>query len=141
MEIRYILGQTIKLFETTGNYDLVLLHIPAHSSGPPPHLHRNMTEFMLIVKGELEFVQQGEARVLKTGDYIDIPPNIVHTFNNRSHLECEVISIHEPKGFSKFFRKFGIPAEEPNALKRSCDSNIVSEIIRTAADFDMEIRE
>ena len=140
MEIRYVLGQTIKILETSGNYDLVTIHIPPHTSGPPPHLHKSITEFMMVVKGELEFVLENQARILKTGDYVDIPVNTVHTFNNKSDLECEVISIHEPKGFSKFFRKFGIPAGESRAIERSLDSNIITEIIRTAADFDMEIK-
>ena len=139
MEIRYLLGQTIKLYESSGDYDLVRIHIPCHTSGPPPHLHSNITELILVVGGELEFRLGNDLMVLKTGDYVDIPANVVLTFNNTSDQECQLISIHAPAGFAKFFQEFGILAEEPNALERSNEPNIVSEIIRMAADFDMEI--
>lgn len=139
METRYLLGQTIKLYETSGNYDLVHIHMPAHTSGPPPHLHKSISEFILIIKGELEIIIADQIKVLKAGESIDIPIHTIHTFNNKSDFECITLNIHDPKGFAKFFRKFGVLTEEPNAFQRSIDPSIIEGIIKTANDFDMEI--
>ena len=140
METRYLLGQTIILYETSGNYDLIQIHIPPRTQGPPPHLHKSITEFIMIIEGELEIAIFDDVRILKAGESIDIPVNTVHTFNNKSTEDCKFLSIHDPKGFGNFFRKFGIPRDEPSALKRSMDPNTIDEIIKTANDFDMEIR-
>ncbi len=140
METRYLLGQTINLYETSGDYDLIQVCIPAHTSGPPPHLHKNFDEFFLLIEGELEVLLAGTVSILKAGEFIDIPVNTIHTFNNISDSQCTLFSIHHPKGFAKFFKKFGIPDGEPNALERSLDPLIIEEIIKTADDFDMDMK-
>ncbi len=140
METRYLLGHTIKLFEASGDYDLIELCIPAHTSGPPRHLHKSFSEFIIVIEGELEVLRAETVKVLKAGEFVDIPVRTVHTFNNISDSQCKLFSIHHPKGFAEFFKKFGIPVEEPGALERSLNPSIAEEIIKTADDFDMEIK-
>ena len=126
-------------YDTAGDYDLMMAETPPHVPGPPPHLHKSYKEAFLIVEGEMEFMINGELRTVKAGESIDVPPNTLHTFNNRTNAPCKWINIHSPKGFRDFFENLGVPAHEANAVERSVSEEIIQQVIQTAADYDMHI--
>ena len=136
---KWVLGHKVTTHSTTGDYDLMMAETPTHVPGPPPHLHHNYKEAFIIVEGELEFMINGKIKVVKAGESVDIPPNTLHTFNNKSDQPCKWVNIHSPKGFTDFFEQIGIPAEEQNAQERSIDPAIIQQVISTAADYDMRI--
>ncbi len=137
---RWVLGHLVTTYPISGDYDLMLAETPAHVPGPPPHLHHSYKEAFLILEGEMEFFIAGETRVVKAGESVDVPPNTLHTFGNKSDQPCKWINIHSPKGFSDFFAEIGIPAEEENAQERSIEPTLIQKVIETAADHDMKIQ-
>lgn len=136
---KWVLGHKVTPYFTSGDYDLMMGETPARVQGPPPHLHYNYKESFLIVEGEMVFMVNGELITAKAGEAVDLPPNTLHTFDNKSDQPCKWINIHSPKGFSEFFEKMGIPVTEPNARKRSLAPELIQEVIKTAKDFDMNI--
>ena len=140
MEIRYLLGQKIIIYNTDSDYDLVELSIPKKSQGPPLHMHNNCAESFLVIEGELEIMVNEKKKLLKAGDSITIPLKVWHTFNNVSDQDCICINIHKPKGFSGFFKTHGISIKEDSAIEKSISKDIIDQIIKTAKDFDMHIK-
>ena len=137
---KWVLGHKVTPFFTSGNYDLVLAETPPQVPGPPPHSHNTYKEFFLIIEGEMEFMVNGEVKVLKAGDSLDVLPNTLHTFSNKSDKPCKWINIHSPKGFLDFFEKIGVSADEPNAVEKSVAPELIQKVITTAGDHDMIIK-
>ena len=88
----------------------------------------------------VEFFVNGKTMTVKAGESIDVPPNTLHTFSNKSDSTCKWINIHSPKGFREFFEKLGVPANEPDAASRSVAPEIIQQVIQTAADYDMHVQ-
>lgn len=137
---KWVLGHKITPFETTGDYDLMMGETPQMVKGPPPHLHHSFKEVFLMVEGEMEFMVNGEIKVCKAGESIDIPPETLHTFGNKSDRPCKWINIHSPKGFRNFFETLGVSVNDPNAQEKSVSPEIIQEVIKTAGDYDMIIK-
>jgi len=53
------------------------------------------------------------------GDFVDLPPNTVHTFINNTEENVIWITGWRPKGLQKFFRDFGIPSTQEGAQEKS----------------------
>lgn len=137
---KWILGHKVTTYDTSADYDLMMGESPAMTQGPPSHLHYSYKEVFLIVEGEMEFMVDGEIKILKAGESIDILPKTLHTFGNNSDKPCKWVNIHSPKGFRKFFENLGIPITENNALERSIAPEVIQKVIQTAADFDTYIK-
>ena len=135
-----MLGHKVTNYDTTGDYDLMMAETPPHVPGPPPHVHHDYKEAFLILEGEMEFLVNGNVKTLKAGDSLDVPPNTLHTFSNKSDSPCKWINIHSPKGFRNFFEDVGVSASEENAQANSVAPEVIQKVIATAADYDMVIK-
>ncbi len=135
----WVLGHKITPHLISGDYDLVTIETPPHVAGPPPHLHHTYTESFIVIEGEMEFMVNGETKVLKAGESIEIPPNTLHTFSNKSDQTCKWVDIHSPKGFIDFFAAIGIPVGEDNAQENSVAPAVVEKVVESAADYDMRL--
>lgn len=135
----WVLGHLITLLDTSGDYDLALIDTPAHTPGPPPHYHTNCSEMSYILEGSAEFFIDGETKIYRAGEYVDMPPNTLHTFNNISNQPVKVLNIHSPSGFRKFFEELGVSPTEENAQKNSVKEELIAKTIQIAPQHDMHI--
>ena len=119
---------------------MVVGETPPNVPGPPPHFHSALSEVFMVIEGEMEFAINGKVKILKQGESVDLPPNVVHTFKNGGSSTCKWVNIHSPKGFLSFFKEMGVPATESEAMKKSIDESIISKVMQTAADYDMHIK-
>jgi len=133
------LGHKIKVFSTSGNYDLIQGETLPDVPGPPPHYHALLSETFYVLDGMMEFLVNGESVVLQKGDSIDLPPHTVHTFKTIGDSPSRYLNIHSPKGFLSFFNEFGIDAAEQNAFQKSVDPTVISAVIDQAVIFDMHL--
>ncbi len=136
----WVLGHKISTIEVSGNYDMVIGETAPYVPGPPPHFHTALNEVFMVLEGEMEFLINGETKILHQGESVDLPPNVVHTFNNVGSSSCKWLNIHSPKGFSSFFEEMGIQENESEAMKKSVDESIINKVMQTAADYDMHIK-
>ena len=137
---KWVLGHKVTPHDTSGDYDLMMAETPPHVPGPPPHLHHSYKESFLIVEGEMEFFVNGETKILRAGESIDIPPGTLHTFGNKSDQVCKWVNIHSPKGFRDFFETLGVDEDQQNAVEQSIAPEVIQRVIQTAADYDMIIK-
>jgi len=136
----WVLGHKISPVKVSGNYDMVIGETAPNIPGPPPHFHSGLNEVFMVLEGEIEFLINGELKKVKQGESIDLPPNVVHTFNNVGSSTCKWLNIHSPKGFLSFFEEMGIPESESEAMKKSVDESIINKVMQTAANYDMHIK-
>ena len=136
----WVLGHRITTAVSTGNYDLVEIETPAQTPGPPPHVHQKYTEFFLVTEGEVEFMLNGEKRVLKAGSSVDIPPGSTHTYRNATDQPCKMVNIHSPKGFLEFFRTIGISEGIAQAKESSVSQQAIEKVMEVSQQFDIEFQ-
>ena len=137
---RWVIGHKISPVHVTGDYDMVIGQTPAHVPGPPPHFHSGYNEVFLVLEGEMEFMVNGEIRTVRPGESVDLPPETLHTFSNKSDQSCKWVNIHSPKGFSAFFEDVGISDEEGDAMAKSVDDSVIQRVMQIAAQHDMHIK-
>jgi mannose-6-phosphate isomerase-like protein (cupin superfamily) len=93
--------------DTDGDWSLIEHGTPANTDGPPPHIHRNMTETFYIIEGELSFFCEGKEKIMGKGSVVQVPPGKVHTYNNRSGKPALYLLHMSPGGFEDYFRELG----------------------------------
>lgn len=72
--------------------------LPPGAFPPPPHIHPTQTEEFEVVEGPFELMVDGDWRTLETGEKASVPPQVLHTFRNKSEDTKIVHSTHSPAG-------------------------------------------
>ena len=81
-----VTGHAFRLLRTardTGGERLEMeVTYPSSSIRPPMHYHPYQTEHFRVLSGEMTVVMDGQPRILKTGDTLEVPPNKHHAMWN-----------------------------------------------------------
>ena len=75
--------------------------------GPDPHVHHRHTDAFYVLEGELTLSlgPEGEPTRVPAGGLVAAPPNLIHTFANRSDADARFLNIHAPDGdFAQYMR-------------------------------------
>src|SRR5215211_9449229 len=70
--------------------------LPTGSVPPPPHVHHGLTEEYEVIEGAFDVMSAGAWTTLGPGESASIPPDTLHTFQNRSGALVRVRNIHRP---------------------------------------------
>lgn len=95
--------------ETGGAYDAATFTSPA-GDGPPPHVHANESEAILVHEGEVTVYTTAGSQVLGAGQAAHAPRGDPHTAEVTSEGPARYTCISVPAGFVDF-RAVGTPAE------------------------------
>jgi quercetin dioxygenase-like cupin family protein len=89
-----VTGQSIRFLRTANDTRGELLEMEtvyhAGSTEPAPHYHPCQKEDFKVLEGELTVKLNGQLRVLKQGDILHIPANMVHSMWNAGSLAARV---------------------------------------------------
>ena len=133
----WVLGHKVRLMDTDDSYALAEITSPPGVPGPPPHFHKHEREFFLILKGALDVMTNGKWETMVTGNFVEMPPNTVHTFINNTGEDVVWITGWRPKGFEEFFREFGIPAGEKSAKEQSVSKEVIQRVVKGCEQHGM----
>lgn len=88
---------------THGSFSLHDNILPAQSTGPRPHLHRQHDETFYVLSGELT-VQAGARRVkAQPGACVVVPRGVVHQPSNAREQPVHILLLFSPAGMDDFF--------------------------------------
>jgi quercetin dioxygenase-like cupin family protein len=87
------------------NYFLSELIIEKKDIGPPFHIHRYEDEAFYIIEGRLTFFIKNKRIQLKTGEYLRIPKNTKHRYQNYSNKKVKTLILFSPTGIEKMFKE------------------------------------
>ena len=91
--------------ETTGGaFSLSEGTVPAGTSGPPPHAHRETTDTFYVLAGTLRVTVGDRVVDVPAGSYILVPPGVVHTFANTSDGPVRLLNLNAPGGWEHYLR-------------------------------------
>jgi quercetin dioxygenase-like cupin family protein len=70
--------------------------LPPGSVAPPPHVHPTPEESFEVIEGALDLMVDGDWQTLNVGESAPVPPEVLHTFKNRSGETVRVRNVHRP---------------------------------------------
>jgi quercetin dioxygenase-like cupin family protein len=88
----------------------------AREGGPGLHVHREHTDAFYVLEGEIAFEVGPRSQRVRAaaGAFVAVPPDVVHSFANRSRAEANWLNIHAPdKGFATYLRASRDGADAP----------------------------
>ena len=88
----------------------------ARERGPDQHVHREHTDAFYVLEGEITFEVGPRSHRVRApaGAFVAVPPDVVHSFANRSRAEADWLNIHAPdKGFAAYLRASRDGADSP----------------------------
>jgi quercetin dioxygenase-like cupin family protein len=95
---------------TGGAYGLVECLAPSGYM-PPPHVHEDVAEGILVLEGELTVHTATGPHRLGAGVSLHAPASEPHTIEVTSAEPCRWLVVSSLAGFEEFVRAFGTPAE------------------------------
>jgi mannose-6-phosphate isomerase-like protein (cupin superfamily) len=54
------------------------LELEPHAAGPPEHIHGTITERFMVAEGTLSLMVNGEKKILRAGEMLEVPPGTPH---------------------------------------------------------------
>ena len=83
---------------------LAFFHLVAPPmSGPPRHVHTREDELFYVLEGELVFELDGERHTVRAGDTVYLRRGVVHTYQNFTTSDVQLLIATVPGMFSRFF--------------------------------------
>jgi quercetin dioxygenase-like cupin family protein len=72
---------------------------------PPLHVHERHVESFYVLEGELAFTAGGEELRAAAGSWVQVPPNVPHSFAPTGSEPARYVNVHTPsRGFGTFTR-------------------------------------
>jgi quercetin dioxygenase-like cupin family protein len=75
--------------------------LPAGTDGPPPHFHTTSAELFYMLAGTLQVLAGEEILVINEGDFLVVPPHMVHAWAAPADSAADVLVIFTP-GIERF---------------------------------------
>ena len=93
-------------FGDTGNqFSVVENSIAARTMGPAPHVHKELDEYMRVIKGTVTVLVGDETLEVKEGGWHLRPHGIVHTFWNAGNEPATFIDFYPNQNFDLFLEE------------------------------------
>ena len=89
----------LALSEHTPRFNLSIITMAPGRHGPPAHVHHGEDDAFLVLDGELTFVLGSEEVAAPAGTFVLVPPEVEHTFENRTDTPVRILNVHAPAGF------------------------------------------
>lgn len=120
--------------ESGGRYALFEALVPP-GGGPPPHIHTREIEAFFIIDGELVFHAEDQTLKAGSGQFLQIPIGMLHSFRNESDAVVRMLILVAPAGLDQFFLEVGTPSNVP--LPPSQEE--IQRLLATAPRYGIEI--
>ncbi|VVB46716.1 protein of unknown function [Beijerinckiaceae bacterium RH AL1] len=108
-------------------------------SATPVHLHRQDTELLYVLSGELTVEAGGSTRILALGEVAVLPENQPHRLSNRSAGEARYLLLSAPAGFERFTLEVGERAVRDDEPAKPLTDDVLQRILEVAPSYGIEI--
>lgn len=100
-----ILGMVITV-KPAGNtnqlFSLYEMQIPAYFIGVPAHVHHLTTEWFYVLRGTLAFTLDDETIMARSGSFILVVPDVIHTFWNPTGDAATLLGLRTRPDFANY---------------------------------------
>ncbi len=97
--------------ETGGTYSFIEAKV-FPGGGPIPHTQTREHEGFYIIEGQIAFYVNGQRIEAIPGAFVNVPPNVLHSFKNETHEAAKIIIVLSPAGMKHLFVEVGLEVSD-----------------------------
>jgi mannose-6-phosphate isomerase-like protein (cupin superfamily) len=125
--------------DTGGTYSFIEAKV-FPGGGPVPHIQTREHEGFYIIEGQLTFDVGGEIIEAKPGAFVNVPPNVLHSFKNETNETTKIIIVLSPAGMEHLFVEVGLESSNNSVKPPPFSDAQKQKLSRLAVKYGMEIR-
>jgi quercetin dioxygenase-like cupin family protein len=125
--------------ETEGTFAIMEDRVPPNYS-TPLHIHSREDERVYVASGEFTFQVGDEVFQASTGDYINMPRDLIHNFKNIGDTHGVLVVTFSPAGIEEMFYEMGRTVESPDIPPLPHTKEDLQNIAAIASRYGVEIK-
>lgn len=125
--------------DTGGRYSFIEAKV-FPGGGPVPHIQTHEHEGFYVIEGQLTFNVNNKRIEAKPGTFVNVPPNVLHSFKNETNAIAKLIIILSPPGMEQLFVDVGVEVSDTSLKPPPITKEQIQKFASLAAKYGMEIR-
>ncbi len=125
--------------DTGGTYSFIEAKV-FPGGGPIPHIQTREHEGFYVVEGQIIFNVDGQRIEAKPGTFVNIPPNVLHSFKNETNENAKMIIVLSPAGLEQFFVEVGLEVSNNSVKPPPLNDEQIQKLVSSASKYCMDIR-
>lgn len=125
--------------DTGGTYSVVEAKV-FPKGGPIPHIQTREHEGFYVLEGEITFTVDGKPLVAKTGTFVNVPPNVIHSFKNKTDRLAKMLIILAPGGLENLFVDVGDMVSDPTVQPPPMSDGQMKKFVDLISDYGVEVK-
>ena len=125
--------------DTGGTYSFIEAKV-FPGGGPIPHIQTCEHEGFYIIEGQLTFNVDGQRIEAKPGAFVNVPPNVLHSFKNETNEAARIIIVLSPAGMEHLFVEVGLESSNNSVKPPPFSDAQKQKLFRLAIKYGMEIK-
>ena len=125
--------------DTEGTYSVVEAKV-FPNGGPVPHIQTREHEGFYVLEGEITFNVNGKEIVAKQGTFVNVPPNVTHSFKNKTNNLAKMLIVLAPGGMENLFVEVGDEVTDPTIQPSPVSDGQIKKFADLVSDYGVEIK-
>ena len=125
--------------DTNGTYSVVEAKV-FPTGGPIPHIQTREHEGFYILEGEITFTVDEKEIIAKPGTFVNVPPNVTHSFKNQTNQLAKILIILAPGGLENLFVEVGDEVSDPTIQPPPMSSEKMKKFVDVISEYGVEIK-
>ena len=125
--------------DTGGTYSVVEAKV-FPKGGPVAHVQTREHEGFYVLEGEITFTVEGNETVAKPGTFVNVPPNVTHSFKNNTSILAKMLIILAPGGLENLFIEVGEDVSDPTVQPSQTSDSQMKKFADLISDYGVEIK-
>lgn len=125
--------------DTGGTYSVVEAKV-FPDGGPAPHIQTREHEGFYVLEGEITFTVEKKEIIAKPGTFVNVPPNVTHSFKNRTDTLAKMLIILAPGGLENLFVEVGDEVSDSSVQPRPMSAEKMKKFADVLSDYGVEIK-
>ena len=125
--------------DTGGTYSFIEAKV-FPGGGTVPHIQTREHEGFYVIDGQLTFKVDKKRIEAKPGTFVNVPPNVLHSFKNETNETANLIIVLSPPGMEQLFVDIGLEVSDINKQPPPFTDEQKQKLPSLAAKYGMELK-
>ena len=125
--------------DTGGTYSFIEAKV-FPGGGPVPHIQTREHEGFYVIEGQIIFKVDKQTIEAKPGTFVNVPPNVLHSFKNETNEVAKLIIVLSPSGLEQLFVEVGLEVSDINIKPQPFTNEQKRKLPSILSKYGMEIR-
>jgi mannose-6-phosphate isomerase-like protein (cupin superfamily) len=108
--------------------------------GPIPHIQTREHEGFYVTEGQITFTVDNKRIEAKPGTFVNVPPNVLHSFKNETNETAKLIIVLSPPGMEHFFVETGLEVSDINIKPQPFTDEQKQKLASIASKYGVELK-